>query len=514
MVALVGRRGHPQVRRRLARRVRAQPRRVRRLAVGRPCRAGRRHLVLVGLMATGKSTVGRLVARDARPPARRHRRPGRGPDRPDRPARSGARTARPPSGSSRPRRSPRALDDPDPPSWPRRAAWCSAPRTATGCGADDVVVVWLRADPETLERTRPRPGDAHRPAARRRSGGHAGAHGSRPALALRLGRRPRRRRRRLAPRRGRRTDRRGPARRAGPMIRVEVPVPGRTLRRPRRPRHPGRAGRPRSRPGSGGPRSSPSRAIGVTRRSRRGRTGCSPWPTARRPRRWRTVESLCRDWATWGLTRPTSSSPWAAAWSPTPPASPPPSYHRGVAVVHVPTTLLGMIDAAIGGKTGVNLPEGKNLVGAFWQPHGVLCDLDTLDTLPPRECRSGLGELAKYRFLPGGDGLEDLRLRRAGGAAASRSRPTWSWPRRARGRPAGHPQLRPHARPCHRDRRHLRPPPRRGGRGRPPLRRRGWPRRLGRIDGELGSTSTGRCSSTTSCPSGCPTAWATTSCSP
>ena len=123
-----------------------------------------------------------------------------------------------------------------------------------------------------------------------------------------------------------------------------------------------------------------------------------------------TVESLCRDWALWGLTRAdavvavgggvvTDTAGFAAA-----------VYHRGVAVVHVPTTLLAMIDAAIGGKTGVNLPEGKNLVGAFWQPHGVVCDLDTLDTLPPRELRSGLGELAKYRFLPGGHGLEALPL--------------------------------------------------------------------------------------------------------
>jgi 5-deoxy-5-amino-3-dehydroquinate synthase len=121
-----------------------------------------------------------------------------------------------------------------------------------------------------------------------------------------------------------------------------------------------------------------------------------------------TVESLCRSWATWGLTRAdvviavgggvvTDTAGFAAA-----------SYHRGVAVVHVPTTLLAMIDAAIGGKTGVNLPEGKNLVGAFWQPHGVVCDLDTLDALPPRERRSGLGELAKYRFLPGGDDLDAL----------------------------------------------------------------------------------------------------------
>jgi 5-deoxy-5-amino-3-dehydroquinate synthase len=78
-------------------------------------------------------------------------------------------------------------------------------------------------------------------------------------------------------------------------------------------------------------------------------------------------------------------------------------YHRGIGVVHVPTTLLGMVDAAIGGKTGVNLPEGKNLVGAFWQPDAVLCDTDTLETLPERERLSGLGEMAKYHFLTGDD---------------------------------------------------------------------------------------------------------------
>ena len=116
-----------------------------------------------------------------------------------------------------------------------------------------------------------------------------------------------------------------------------------------------------------------------------------------------TVEHLCRDWATWGLTRAdvvvavgggvvTDVAGFAAA-----------SYHRGVAVVNVPTSLLGMVDAAIGGKTGVNLPEGKNLVGAFWQPIAVLCDTDALATLPPRELRSGQGELAKYHFLAATD---------------------------------------------------------------------------------------------------------------
>ena len=116
-----------------------------------------------------------------------------------------------------------------------------------------------------------------------------------------------------------------------------------------------------------------------------------------------TVEQLCRDFARAGLTRRdcivavgggmvTDVAGFAAA-----------SYHRGIAVVHVPTTLLGMVDAAIGGKTGVNLPEGKNLVGAFWQPAAVLCDLTALETVPERELRSGLGEMAKFHFLTGDD---------------------------------------------------------------------------------------------------------------
>ena len=84
-------------------------------------------------------------------------------------------------------------------------------------------------------------------------------------------------------------------------------------------------------------------------------------------------------------------------------------YHRGIRFVSVATTLLGMVDAAIGGKTGVNLPEGKNLVGAFWQPSAVICDTETLGTLPHREYQSGVGEIAKYHFLGGGD-LDQLSL--------------------------------------------------------------------------------------------------------
>jgi 3-dehydroquinate synthase len=72
---------------------------------------------------------------------------------------------------------------------------------------------------------------------------------------------------------------------------------------------------------------------------------------------------------------------------------------RGVRVVHVPTTLAGMVDAAVGGKTGVNTDAGKNLVGAFHPPAGVLCDLDALRTLPAEDYRAGLAEVVKCGFI-------------------------------------------------------------------------------------------------------------------
>lgn len=119
-----------------------------------------------------------------------------------------------------------------------------------------------------------------------------------------------------------------------------------------------------------------------------------------------TVERLGRELAAWGLLRDDvvvalgggvvgDVTGFTAA-----------VYHRGVDVVQVPTTLLAQIDAAIGGKTGVNLPEGKNLIGAFHQPVAVVADVDTLATLPEREYRAGLGEVAKYALissLSGGD---------------------------------------------------------------------------------------------------------------
>jgi len=132
-------------------------------------------------------------------------------------------------------------------------------------------------------------------------------------------------------------------------------------------------------------------------------------PDGEQAKRLAVIEDLCGAFAREGLTRRdlivgigggvvTDVAGFAAA-----------VYHRGIQVMHVPTTLLGQIDAAIGGKTGVNLEEGKNLVGAFWQPCAVICDTALLASLPERELRSGMGELAKYHFL-GGRQLDALPL--------------------------------------------------------------------------------------------------------
>lgn len=123
-----------------------------------------------------------------------------------------------------------------------------------------------------------------------------------------------------------------------------------------------------------------------------------------------TVENLCRQFSQLGLTSKdcvvvvggglvTDLAGFAAA-----------IYHRGIAYVNVATTLLAQIDAAVGGKTGANLPEGKNMIGAIWQPSAVLCDTEVIAQLPPREYLSGTGEMAKYHFLGSRVGIDTTSL--------------------------------------------------------------------------------------------------------
>ncbi len=167
---------------------------------------------------------------------------------------------------------------------------------------------------------------------------------------------------------------------------------------------------------------------------------------------------------------------------------------RGVRVVHVPTTLLGMVDAAVGGKTGINTGAGKNLVGAFHEPAGVLCDLALLDTLPRAELVAGLGEVVKCGFIADPEILrlveetdpDELTGASAGSSAVLRELVERSvrvkvdvvvgdltrdrWRRRAP-RPRG-AQLRPHDGARDRESHRVHGAARRGGRDRLRLRRR------------------------------------------
>jgi 3-dehydroquinate synthase len=84
------------------------------------------------------------------------------------------------------------------------------------------------------------------------------------------------------------------------------------------------------------------------------------------------------------------------------------SYLRGIDFYQIPSTLLSMVDSSVGGKTGINLPEGKNLVGAFWQPKAVYIDTALLHTLPPREFAAGMAEVIKYGMLADLELFNDL----------------------------------------------------------------------------------------------------------
>ena len=75
------------------------------------------------------------------------------------------------------------------------------------------------------------------------------------------------------------------------------------------------------------------------------------------------------------------------------------TYNRGIPYIQIPTTVIAQVDSSVGGKTGIDAPQGKNLLGAFYQPRGVYIDIDTLKTLPPRELRAGLVEVVKYAVI-------------------------------------------------------------------------------------------------------------------
>jgi 5-deoxy-5-amino-3-dehydroquinate synthase len=116
-----------------------------------------------------------------------------------------------------------------------------------------------------------------------------------------------------------------------------------------------------------------------------------------------TVEALCAEFVRFGLTRDDAVVSCGGGTTTDVVGLAAALYHRVVPVVHLPTTLLAQVDASVGGKTAVNLPMGKNLVGAYWQPAAVLCDTDYLATLPRREMLNGLGEIARCHFIGAGD---------------------------------------------------------------------------------------------------------------
>ncbi|QUH03585.1 3-dehydroquinate synthase [Saccharopolyspora erythraea] len=115
------------------------------------------------------------------------------------------------------------------------------------------------------------------------------------------------------------------------------------------------------------------------------------------------VEEMCRRFADFGLTRSDAVVSCGGGTTTDAVGLAAALYHRGVPVVHLPTSLLAQVDASVGGKTAVNLPQGKNLVGAYWQPRAVLCDVEHLQTLPPREWTNGYGEIARCHFIGAGD---------------------------------------------------------------------------------------------------------------
>ena len=241
---------------------------------------------------------------------------------------------------------------------------------------------------------------------------------------------------------------------------------------------------------------------------------------ARRGRR--AVGAAC---STKGPIARRSSWPSAAAWSATWPASSPPPSPAGCASSRCPPRCWPRSIARVGGKVGINLPGAKNMVGAFWQPRGVLIDTAMLATLPDREYRAGLAEVVKYGVILDAEffayleaNVAPINAPRPGRADAHRRPllPAEGRRRRegrARGdRPAGGAQLRPHLRPRLRGGHRLRA---RCCTARP------WPsaccaprrlaERLGRVDAAFAAPAAQAARSASACRSTSPTSTATSS---
>ena len=229
----------------------------------------------------------------------------------------------------------------------------------------------------------------------------------------------------------------------------------------------------------------------VRRRTWSRSPGRSRWSPASGARRWPRPSACSRELAAAGMRRDDHWSRSAAGSSAISRASAPPPTSAGCDVVQVPTTLVAQVDSAYGGKTGVDLPEAKNYVGAYHQPSAVLADPATLATLPPEEMAAGFVEVLKTGLLAGGELWERVRgarrpRRRRGRRRRLRLRAHQARGGRADERDGGRragAQPRAHRRPRDRGRDRIRAlPPRRGGRARPArgaaaLGRRRTPRR-------------------------------------
>ena len=393
-------------------------------------------VVLVGLPGSGKSVVGRRLAAPPRRGVRRPRRADRARGRPVASRRSSRRRARRRSGRSSARRSPTSARPTRRPSVRRVIA------TGGGAVVDPRnrwalyrgrTTVWLDGRPEVLAQRLRRSPHVRPLVAGRDPIGTLRDLGGTARAVLRRRRHPTSRRRRgrtgvvdavEAPAAA---DRARPARRrrcCGPSTPIGR---HRARRRDRRPtalaaalrRARGRAGDPRLRARRLGAPSASALADGLRARRPRGRAR-SCCPRARRPSAWRSSRTRRASWPRLRVERREplvaigggalgDAAGFLAA-----------TYLRGVPVIHVPTTLVAQIDSSIGGKTGVDLPEGKNLVGAFHQPAAVVIDIAVLRTLPERQRRAALGEAVKMAAL-GDERLFEL-LERDGAAIAARRR--------------------------------------------------------------------------------------------